>query len=71
MRLIATIHKAAAEATAKIYKDTDWNEYRVKFYRAGQHLTGADYHTDDKEDAHDTAHGQLARWAAQETSASN
>lgn len=63
MRLIATIHRAAADATAKIYRDSDWGEYRVKFYRAGQHQTGADYHTDDREDAHDTAHGQLARWA--------
>ena len=67
MRLIATIHKAAAEATAKIYRDTDWNEYRVKFYRAGQHLSAADYHTDDNEDAHDTARGQLERMAQQDT----
>lgn len=63
MRLICTIHRAAADATAKIYRDTDWGEYRVRFYRAGQHQTGADYHTDDLEDATDTAHGQLTRWA--------
>lgn len=67
MRLIATIHKAAAEATAKVYKDTDWGEYRVQFYRAGQHLIDADYHTDDKEDAHDTARAELERMAQQDT----
>ena len=68
MRLIATIHKAAAEATAKVYRDSEWGEYRVRFYRAGQHLQNADYHTDDKEDAHDTARGQLERMAQQDTS---
>lgn len=67
MRLISTIHKAAAETTAKIYRDSDWQEYRVKFYRAGQHLTNADYHTEDKQDAIDTAHGQLQRMSEQDT----
>lgn len=67
MRLISTIHKAAAEVTAKIYRDTEWQEYRVKFYREGQHLQNADYHTDDKQDAIDTAHGQLQRMAQQDT----
>lgn len=65
MRLISTIHKAAAEATAKIYRDTDWNEYRVKFYIRGQHQQDADYHTDSKEDAQGTAHGQLQRMSEQ------
>jgi hypothetical protein len=65
MRLISTIHKAAAEATAKIYRDTEWNEYRVKFYVQGHHLQDADYHTDCKEDAHSTAHGQLQRMIEQ------
>lgn len=65
MRLISTIHKAAAEATAKIYRDTDWNEYRVKFYVQGQHMQNADYHTDSKEDATGTAHAQLQRMSEQ------
>ena len=65
MRLISTIHKAAAEATAKVYRDTDWQEYRVKFYVRGQHQQDADYHTDCKEDAHSTAHGQLQRYSEQ------
>jgi hypothetical protein len=36
---------------AKVYKDMDWNEYRVKHYENGSHLTEADYHTNDKEEA--------------------
>ena len=40
---------------ARIYRDTDWSEYRVRFFRDGQHMANADYHTDDKTDANDTA----------------
>lgn len=40
---------------AKIYKDNEWGEHRVKFYTHGKHHTDADYHTDDIKDAHDTA----------------
>jgi hypothetical protein len=63
MRLISTIHKASAEATAKVYRDTEWQEYRVKFYRGTIHQVNADYHTEDKQDAIDTAHGQLQRYS--------
>lgn len=41
--------------TAKVYRDSEWQEYRVKFYVAGTHMDAADYHTDDREDAMDTA----------------
>ena len=42
--------------TAKVYKDHKWGEYRVKFYTDGKHEgESADYHTDDRDDAHDTA----------------
>jgi hypothetical protein len=42
--------------TAKVYKDHEWGEYRVKFYTDGKHEgEDADYHTDDKDDANDTA----------------
>lgn len=40
---------------AKIYKDNEWGEHRVKFYTHGKHHKNADYHTDDPKDAHDTA----------------
>ena len=48
---------------AKVYKDKDWGEHRVKFFSPeGKHYSEADYHTDDAEDAHDTAQGQLGRY---------
>jgi len=39
----------------KIYRDVEWNEFVVKFFVNGQHQVDADYHTDDKNDAVDTA----------------
>ena len=44
---------------ARVYRDAEWNEYRVKFYLNGHHMQEEDYHTDDKQDAMDTA----ALWA--------
>jgi hypothetical protein len=41
--------------TAKVYKDNEWDEYRVKHYTGGKHHSDADYHTDDVDDAHASA----------------
>ena len=41
--------------TAIVYRDVEWDEYRVRFYRDGEYQDGADYHTSDKQDALDTA----------------
>jgi hypothetical protein len=40
--------------TAKVYKDHEWEEHRVKFYTDGVHHKEADHHS-DAEDAHSTA----------------
>jgi ribosomal protein S27AE len=48
---------------ARVYKDTDFGEHRVKFYHKGDHLKNADYHTDDASDAHATAQAQLKTMA--------
>jgi hypothetical protein len=61
MRLKATIHSDCGNHCAKIYKDTEWNEHRVKFHINGQHHEPADYHTDDYHDAHGTAVSELKR----------
>ena len=45
--------------TAKVYKDHDWDEHRVKFFTGDKHHKDADYHSDDADDAHDTAKTQL------------
>jgi hypothetical protein len=55
LRKLGTYFNAATLRKADVYKDTDWNEYRVKFYIAGEHQTEADYHTDDKNEANENA----------------
>lgn len=39
----------------KLYRDADWEEFVVQFFKKGVHQSKADYHTDDKGDAQDTA----------------
>lgn len=60
LRLKATINSECGKHTAKIYKDHEWGEHRVKFFVNGKHHEPADYHTTDYHDAHGTAHTQLA-----------
>jgi len=43
------------DRSVKIYRDTDWNEFKVQFYLNGKHQADADYHTDDKQDAMDSS----------------
>lgn len=45
---------------AKIYKDSDLAEFRVKFFIDGNYVgEKADYFTDNKEDATNTANSEL------------
>ena len=61
LRLVKT-HSGPQGHTAKVYKDRDWDEYRVKFYTPeGKHLSKGDHHTDDLQDAHDTAQAEIKR----------
>lgn len=55
MKLIKTHTSASGNKEAKVYKDTEWGEFRVKHYTGGKHHANADYHTDDVDDAHGTA----------------
>lgn len=59
LRLIDTItsdlRPTGQLLVGKVYRDAEWNEYRVKFYADGHYNPRADYHTDDKKDAIDTA----------------
>jgi hypothetical protein len=54
-------HMTMAKAIlARVYRDTEWDEYRVKLFVVGVdgvevHRTRADFHTDDKADALTTA----------------
>ena len=44
----ATLHN---EYSYTVCRDAEWLEYRVKFYKQGEWMKDADYHTDDKQDA--------------------
>ena len=62
LRLLKT-HTGPKGDVAKVYKDKDWGEHRVKFFDPdGKHRSESDYHTDDLSDAHDTAQSQLNRY---------
>jgi hypothetical protein len=62
LRLVKT-HTGPKGHVAKVYKDKDWGEHRVKFFDPdGKHRSESDYHTDDVSDAHDTAKSQLDRY---------
>lgn len=65
LRKIATA--AIGDRLAKVYRDCEWDEYRVKFYLNGTYQKGADYHTDAREDAIGTA----IAWAKQPTQLDN
>ena len=39
----------------KVYHDTEWHEYCVRLFVNGNHMVSANYHTDDKNDAFDSA----------------
>jgi hypothetical protein len=55
LRLVKTV-KGPNGHTAKVYKDQDWGEYRVKHYDPdGKYMEKADAHTDDRDDAIDSA----------------
>lgn len=59
VRLVGT--HGSGKHIAKVYKDSDLGEHRVKFYSDGKHHKDADYFTDDKEDAHGTARAILSK----------
>lgn len=65
------IHKAVHTSgsgtthTAKVYRDSEWNEFVVVFSVDSHILNKSDYHTSDKQDATDTADYHIQRVAKQ------
>lgn len=51
--------------TAKVYRDSEWNEYVVQFAKDRNTNFKASYHTGDKADGIDTAEYHIKRMAAQ------
>jgi len=54
-RLIKTLSSENGNKQAKIYRDSEWQEYIVEFYIDNNKQENASSHTDDKEDAFSTA----------------
>ena len=54
-RLIKAHEHPTSGKSAKVYHNSDLGEYKVKHFKFGHHYQDADYHTNDKSDAHDTA----------------
>lgn len=63
MKLISRHGHASGAYHAKVYKDPEYNEYQVHFYKDGIHLgeRPVSYHGNDKEDAQNTADSALER----------
>lgn len=55
MRLIQRITNEKTGDYAKVYFDRDYDEFTVLFFFTGEHIADADYFTDCKQDAIDTA----------------
>lgn len=56
MRIIARIASDITGRSATVYRDTVWQEYRVKFFACnGPLCESADYHSDDRADALETS----------------
>jgi hypothetical protein len=64
MKIVCVINRAIV-GKAIVYLNED--EYMVKFWRGKEFQRGAEYYTDDKEDAIKTAHAQLQHWVDLET----
>ena len=59
LKLITTV--THGKDTAKVYRDDEWSEWRVKYYKNGVYRKNADSHHGDEEDARDTARWQVER----------
>jgi len=55
MRLNGTHTSEDGKKVAKVYRNAEWEEWVVRHHVDGKHQKKADYHTNDKNDAHDTA----------------
>lgn len=53
---------------ARVMRDTETEEFVVKFYDRGQFLKNANYYTDDEGDAIGTARAELSRMSGVEVS---
>ncbi len=60
VKLIASFKSTQTARKTMIYRDSNYGEYRVKFYDAVGYLKNADYYTSDRFDAMKTARHWIA-----------
>ncbi|AWD90679.1 hypothetical protein [Pseudomonas phage Achelous] len=60
MRKVAELAGLCGDS-AKVYRDSEWQEWRVKFFAGGVYQPDSDYHTTDKQDALDTGNAWLIK----------
>ena len=61
MKRLETISNTKTGREAKVYRDSIWQEWCVKHFQDGAHLTEADYHTIHKDEAQH--HARAWTWA--------
>lgn len=64
MKLVKTFPAGSNNLSAKIYRDSDYDSYLVKFFENGKHNAKADYDTEDLEDAVGTAEYSISHYKA-------
>lgn len=55
LRLLGTMENDSNGRSVRVYKDSEYEEHRVKFYIHGDYQTEGDYHCPDFQDAAQTA----------------
>lgn len=66
IKITRTANNGTTFAAVIPARPTAWGDYVVKFSRNGSHSSGADYHTDSRTDAQETAQAEIARLIQQE-----
>jgi hypothetical protein len=61
LKIRETLHSESGDHHAKIYRDTEFGEHRVKYFPHGKHHEPADSFHSDHDDAHHTAKQELRR----------
>jgi hypothetical protein len=64
MKLVKTFPAGSNNLSAKIYRDSDYDSYLVKFFENGKHNPKADYDTEDLQDAVGTAEYSISHYKA-------
>ena len=67
LKLVKTFPAGSNNLSAKIYRDSDYNGYLVRFFENGKHREEADYDTQDLQEAIGTAEYSISHYKAERT----